>query len=71
MLDLSDLQVLEKVKEVKSYDREVNEILDRILKLNEAHPEHYEDTRGMSEVVRNRKQNLLENISDLRESLNR
>ena len=47
------------MKEVKSYDREVNEILDRILKLNEAHPEHYVDTRGMSEVVRNRKQNLV------------
>ena len=59
------------MKEVRSYDREVNEILDRILKLNEAHPEHYEDTRGMCDVVRNRKQNLLENISDLRDSLNR
>ena len=41
--------------------------MNRILKLNK----DYEDTRGMSEAVKNRKQNPFENISDLRKSLHR
>ncbi len=69
--DLSDLQILDKSKEVKLYDRDVNDILDKILKLSETHPERYEETMNLNVVVTDRKKNLMENLNDLKDSLNR
>ena len=50
---------------------DVNDILDKILKLCETHPERYEETMNLNVVVTNRKKNLMENLSDLKDSLNR
>ena len=69
--ELSDLQVLEKKKEILHYDKDVNDILDKIFKLKELHPERYDETEGLNQIVTNRKNNLLENLNDLKGSIDR
>ena len=71
MSDLTDAQVLEKRGEIKHFEKEFNEILDKILKLSQLNPSRYEETKDLLMGVNRRKHNLKSALESLQDRVNR
>ena len=71
MSELTDAQVLEKKNELKFYEKEFHEILDKILKLSQSNPCRFEETKDLLEGVTRRKQNLQITLDGLRDQVSR
>ena len=71
MSDLTDAQVLEKRTEIKHFEKEFNEILDKILRLSQLNPSRYDETKDLLLGVNRRKNNLKSALESLQDRVNR
>ena len=55
MEDLSDNQILEIRKDIKTLDSDFNKILDRVTKLSESNPSEFAETKDLMITISKRK----------------
>ena len=56
--DLSDSQILEMKKDIKTFDSDINNILDRVTKLSHSNPSEFTETKDSMITISYRKTNL-------------
>ena len=66
---LSDAQVLEEQKELKTTQKEYHDILDKILKLSQSNPGRYQETKDLLLNVNQRKENVKSMLDWLRDKI--